>query len=166
MSSSCFLSMRNGPAMAAPVCISIATTTPPSSNGFTIQLNPLRNTGVSLELGILRVVNRTEHRLEQHRHVVVGPCGRIGCDFGNDLRLREIGTAKPHVYLEFHLPAFLTQRHRDTENVFLQERNFMRTEISVPLCLCVVFFYWASIVRARRSASPAASVVGSVHVKS
>ena len=51
MSSSCFLSIRNGPATAAPVCISIATTTPPSSNGFTIQLNPLRNTGVPLELG-------------------------------------------------------------------------------------------------------------------
>src|SRR5205814_4652053 len=36
---------------AAPAWISIATTTPPSSYGFTIQLKPRRKTGASVDSG-------------------------------------------------------------------------------------------------------------------
>ena len=99
MSSSCFLSMRNGPDTAAPVWISMATTTPFSSNGFTIQLNPRRKTGVSVESGIFRAMNRQQHRLQQFRDVLIGPCRRIGPDAGNGLRFGEISAAKPHIYL-------------------------------------------------------------------
>src|SRR4030095_9583522 len=83
----------NGPAMTAPRVISIAMTTPPDSNGLTIQLNPRKPMGRSADASgwrarvdpaqadgpirgrvrMARPIDRPQHSNQHVRNVAVGP---------------------------------------------------------------------------------------------
>ena len=104
MASSVDCSMSNGPAIAAPIVISMAITTPPSSYGLTIQLRPRRAIdGTAGVVRVLQVVHHLQHPFENRAHVLVRPGLRLTRHTFNRPRRGKILASQPHIHVDGHL---------------------------------------------------------------
>ena len=93
--------MSNGPAITAPVGISMAMTTPPVV-GSTIQLNPLQRHEALVCTRVLRAVHREQHRLEDFLHVRFRPGGRVVAVVHGSFGDCRIAVAKHYLEIKDH----------------------------------------------------------------